>query len=456
MRRAALAVTVMLAAFAGAGGAVSETMSGALIRAYNNSPQINGERAGVRAVDEDVPRAAAGLRPKVSAEAFAGLTARRFSAPGIAPGSEGLRPRSVGVTVEQPLFDGNRARNSVRGAESNVLAARERLRLMEQTVLLSAVTAYMNVLRDAAAYNLQENNVKVLAEQLRQSRERFQEGQITQTDIAQAEARLASGRSQLSLAQANLEASKANYRQVIGVEASRLGPAKPVDHLLPGSVSAAQQIAQKEHPAIASALHGVDVAQIEVRILEGELYPSLSLVGSVGAQADVDARGERQTQASILAKLSVPIYSGGAPSARIRQAKELAGQKTLNLALVRDEVTANMRGAWSARSAIRQQITAAQQQIEAAQRALLGVREEARVGQRTTLDILNAQQELLNARIALIVAQRDLVVASYAVLAAAGRLSARQLSLRVNEYDPVVHFDQVKGRWGGVWTPDGR
>lgn len=435
---------------------LAETLPAALTRAYSTNPQLNMERAGVRAGDEDVARAAAGYRPKVSAEAFAGLAARRYSVPGQPSPTDPQRPRAGYLTVEQPLFDGNRTRNSVRSAEGSVLANRERLRLAEQSIMLSVVTTYMNVLRDMAAYNLQTNNLRVLDIQLQQNRERLNEGQITPTDVAQSEARLASGRSQVSLARANLETSQGEYRQVIGVEPTRLAPALPVDRLLPKTLREADLLAQQEHPAIAAALHGADVARHEVAVAEGELYPTLSLLGSVGGRADTEAPGERQTEASIVAKLSVPIYSGGATSARIRQVKELAAQRLLNTDLVREEVRANVRGAWSALTAVRTQIAAAREQINAAERALSGVREESRVGQRTTLDVLNAQQELLNARIALVVAQRDHVVASYSVLAAIGRLSMRTLGVKVHRYDPQAHFDQVKSKSGGVRTPDGR
>lgn len=436
--------------------AMAETLSAALARAYNSNPQFNSERAGVRAGDEDVPRALAGMRPKVAAEAFAGLEARSLSLPGEGRQAQGLRPRSVGVSIEQPLFDGFRTRNSVRSAEGNVLARRERLRLTEQTVLLAAATAYMNVLRDLAMFKLQGNNVAVLVEQLRQGRERYQEGQITQTDIAQAEARLASGKSQLSLAKANMENSLGVYRQVIGLEARSLNPGRPVDTLLPRSMLQAEKVAFAEHPAIAAALHGADVAKSDVLVLESEMYPSLSLVGTFSSRADNETRGERRASAALMAKLSVPIYSGGDTSARVRQGKETAGQKRLDVEILREDVRAGVRASWSALEAIKDQIKSAQVQIEASQRALLGVREEARVGQRTTLDILNAQQELLSARISLVVAQRDRVVASYAVLAAVGRLSARTLGLAVQPYDPSIHFDQVKGNWRGTRTPNGQ
>ena len=435
---------------------LADTLSAALARAYSANPQLNMERAGVRAGVEDVARAAAGFRPKVNAEGFAGLGSKRYSVPGQSSPMESQRLRSGYLTVEQPLFDGNRTRNSVRSAEGNVLANRERLRLMEQSILLSVVTAYMNVLRDMAAYNLQTNNLRVLEVQLQQNRERLNEGQITPTDVAQSEARLASGRSQVSLARANLQTSQGEYRQVVGIEPTRLAPAQPVDRLLPKSLQEADYLAQQEHPAIAAALHGADVARHEVAAAEGEHYPTISLLGSVGGRADTEAPGERQTEASIVAKLSVPIYSGGATSARIQQVKELAAQRLLNENLVRDEVRASVRGAWSALTAVKTQIVAAREQISAAERALSGVREESRVGQRTTLDVLNAQQELLNARIALVVAQRDHVVASYSVLAAVGRLSAQTLGISVDQYDPDIHFDQVKGKWSGTRAADGR
>lgn len=360
------------------------------------------------------------------------------------------------MTLNQMIFDGFRTRNSVRGAESQVLGAREVLRSTEQDILLDAVTAYMNVLRDTAILNLQRNNVELLSEQLAQTRERYEAGQITRTDVSQAEARRAASQSQLSLAEANLRTSIARYRHVIGAEPRTLAPGQPADRWLPRSLPAAVQVAVAEHPAVKTSLHSVDTAELEVKVVEGELYPSLGLSAGLSRRNDEESRGDRQTSAQVLARLSVPIYEGGEVYARTRQAKETAGQRRIEAEVARDQVRAVVLSAWGQLEATKAQITAAQIQIEAGQLALTGVREEARAGQRTTLDVLNAQQELLNARVNLVTAQRDRVVASYTVLAAVGRLSARVLGLKTSSYDAKRHFDQVKDLWIGVRTPDGR
>jgi outer membrane protein len=314
----------------------------------------------------------------------------------------------------------------------------------------------MNVLRDTAILNLQRNNVEVLQEQLRQTQDRFNVGEVTRTDVAQAESRLAGAQSQVSLAEANLRTSIAVYRQVIGVEPRQLAPGRPLDRLVPPSLDSALKIGLNEHPAILAALHGVDAAELAVKIAEGELAPQLGVSGSVAKRFDVRQPGDEAITASVVAQLVVPIYEGGRVYAITRQSKETAGQRRLEADSARDQVRAAVISSWGQLEAARAQVVAAQAQIAAAETALNGVREEARVGQRTTLDVLNAQQELLNARVNLITAQRDRVVASYSVVQSTGRLNSRSLALAVAHYSPKVHFDQVKDLWAGLTTPDGR
>lgn len=440
----------------------AETLADALMQAYRANPQLNSGRASLRAEDENVPRALSQFRPRANADAFLGYERRRsvqtsyeidngdFLEPKIVDSIMNTRgaPRSAILSVEQPLFDGFKTLNAARAAETNVFAGRERLKLLEQRVLFSAVTAYMNVLRDSAAVKLQQSNVAVLAEQLRQVKERYAAGQLTLTDISQAESRLAGGRAQLAAARGALEASLGAYRQVMGCEPRKLSPANPVDRLLPRTRAEAEAIAQREHPLVLAALHDADAADLDIKTIESEYLPSLSMTGDIYTQSDVSGGRTRAVGARVLGKLSVPIYSGGETSARVRQAKELAGQKRFDSDVARAELLALLRTNWGSLQAAKTQVSAAQAQIAAAERALAGVREEAKAGQRTTIEILNAQQELLNARIGLIAAQRDRVVASYAALAALGRLSARDLALDVDHYDPALHFEQVKDSWG--------
>jgi outer membrane protein len=455
---------VALAAFE---GARAETLESALARAYGNSPTLNAQRANVRGVDETVPQQKAGFRPRVNAAAeISGSVTEsnpdRRRATTVRSGSQ-----AAALEVEQNVFNGFITSNSVRQAESNVLGARETLRNTEQNVLFDSAASYMNVLRDTAILNLQRNNVEVIEEQLRQTQDRFNVGEVTRTDVAQAEARLAASRSQVSLAEANLRTSIARFRQNIGVEPRQLAPGRPLDRFLPRSVDSALLIAFNEHPAIIAALHGVDSAELQVRIAEGQLAPNLGISGSAswrntnssgGANVQQGTGGGsgEVTSASIVARLTIPIYDGGFAAAQTRQSKEQVGQTRLEAESIRDQVRAAVISSWGQLEAARAQVTAAQVQVEAAETALTGVREEARVGQRTTLDVLNAQQELLNARVNLITAQRDRVVGSYAVIQSIGRLNSRHLALKVDHYRPKLHFDQVKDLWHGLTTPDGR
>ena len=366
-------------------------------------------------------------------------------------------PRGAGITVTQTLFDGLRTTNNIRSAESNVFGSRETLRNVEQSVLQSGAQSYMDVLRDTAILDLRNSNIKVLEEQLRQTQDRFKVGEVTRTDVAQAEASVAGSRADYFAAQSQLQNSIASFRQVIGEQPTRLEPARPLDRGIPPSLENAIAVSQIEHPSIQAALHSVDVAGLQVKIAEGALYPTLSINGSAQQRYDVSNVGNTSVfAASIVGSLSVPIYEGGASYATIRQAKEQLGTAEFQVDVSRDNVRAAVISSWGLLVSSKAAVQADQAQVNAAEIALNGTREEARVGQRTTLDVLNAQQTLLNARVQLVGAQRDRVVATYAILASCGRLSASGLNLRLQPYNPTVHFDQVKDKWFGLRTPDGR
>ena len=434
----------------------AETISSALSRAYMGNPDLNQQRASTRASDEGVSRAKAGYRPQVAGTAQVGYARTEGSL-----FSESVRtntiPQAAGLTVTENLFNGNRTTNGVRQAESQVMQSREQTRLTEQNTLQNGATAYMNVLRDTAILELNKNNITVLEEQLRQTRDRFNVGEVTRTDVAQSESSLATARSNYFTAQANLQTSIANYRQIIGVEPRRLEAARPIDVLLPANLPSAISAGLSEHPQIQGAFHAVDAAQLQVQVNEGNLYPTLNVVGSV-MQSNQQQGFPNYTlfQGQVYGQLSVPLYSGGDTYASVRQAKEQLAQARLNADLQRDMVRANVVSTWGQLESAKAVIRSAQAAVKASEIALDGVREEAKVGQRTTLDVLMAQQTLLQSRVSLVTAQRDRVVASYAVFAAVGRLSAANLNLAVIQYDPTVHFDQVKDKWAGLRTPDGR
>jgi outer membrane protein len=360
------------------------------------------------------------------------------------------------VNASQTLFNGQQTANRVRDAESKVSQARETLRIMEQSVLLSAATVYMDVSRDAANLEVQQSNYHVLQRMLEDTNRRFDAGQITSTDVAQAEAQLAGGEASLHGAEATVMTTRANYRRIIGNDPGNLAPASPVERLAPSTLPAAVAMGISQNPSVTAAMYGVDVAQLDVRIAEGALWPSLTLQGSVQRQFEPTLLTPKLFTNEVSLNLSVPLYQGGAEYSSIRLNKEIAGQERLNVDQVRDQTQANVVQAWGQLQASKAQVAAADRQGEASERALTGVRNEALAGQRTTLDVLNAQQALVNARVSLITAQHDRVVASYSLLSAVGRLSAQNLALPVSIYDPSVHYHQVRDSWFGLRTPDGQ
>jgi outer membrane protein len=451
-----------------------ETLESALVQAYVNNPSLNSQRAAVRVTDENVPQALSGYRPRVSITGTGGQqslsSTSRVVSPNLpanvspnTPATYAVQsgyntPASYGATITQTLFNGFQTANKTRQAESQVQAARATLRVTEQTVLLNAATAYMNLLRDTAILDLQRRNVEVLQEQLRQTRDRFNVGEVTRTDVAQSESRLAAGRSQVLSAEATYKASAATYRQVIGVDPGKLTAGAPVDRFSPPNLPSAVGLATVVHPSISTAQFNVDAATQAVKVAEASLYPTVSVTGQYTKNYEVvgSLNTIENYQASVLGTLSIPIYQGGAEYSLIRQAKETLGQRRLDLDVARDQVRQTAVQAWGQLDAAKSNVDSTQAQVQAAEIALNGVREEARVGQRTTLDVLNAQQELVNARVSLVGAQRDRVVASYTLLASIGRLAPEVLGLRVPVYQPQIHYEQVRDNWVGLRTPDGR
>ena len=459
LRMTLLAAASLAALGAGAGRA--ETIGGALVKAYLTNPDINTQRAGVRVADENVPKANAGYLPTVEASGNIGIQrgqANIITGAGESPSTNFLaKPRGVALQASETVFNGSRTLNSIRQAESQVFGAREQLRNTEQNTLLSALTAYMDVLEDTAILGLDRNNVDVLREQLRETRDRFTVGEVTRTDVAQAEASLASAQAIALSAEATLQAAVARYRQFIGDQPTSLAPVKPLVRPLPKSLPEAIAISQIEHPAIGGSLHGIDAAQLQVKIAEGALYPTIGVSASVSQQYDVNGEpGIHVLSGQIMGQINIPIYQGGAEYAATRQAKESLSQQEIQTDSLRNQVRQAVVAAWGLNEASVGVVRAARAAVSANEVALTGVREEAKVGQRTTLDVLNAQQALLQARTTLVQAEHDQVVDSYSLLSAIGRLNIPTLGLSVAEYDPRVHFDQVKNKWIGLRTPSGQ
>jgi len=458
------AASALLFSLMGPIPALADTIEAALVRAYQNNPQLNAQRAQVRITDENVPQALSGYRPRVAVTASAGYQyTDSLSTQGGTPdvlvktNIHGANPpRSVGATVTQTLFNGQQTANRTRAAESQVSGAREALRSLDSTVLLSAATIYMDYLRDAAIVEVQKSNVRVLEQTLKQTRDRFNVGEVTRTDVAQSEAQLAAGKTQLLTAEANLTTTRGNFRRIIGNEPVNLAPGSPVDRYLPGSLPAAVELGLIENPNVTASMFGIDVSFLQVKVAEGALLPTVTLQAAVQQSYEQSLIQYRSFGASATAQLNVPIYQGGAEYSLIRQSKETLAQQRLALEQTRDLTRSNVVTAWGQLVAGKAQVASAQSQVQASEIALNGVREEAKAGQRTTLDVLNAQQALVNARVALVTAQHDRVVASYSVLDKVGRLSPATLNLATTVYDPSVHYHQVRDSWAGVRTPDGR
>lgn len=437
----------------------AETLQGALVRAYQTNPVLNAERARQRGTDENVSMALSGYRPQIAANLTPSLIAVRNLIPGGGTEQATLRGYTAQLTITQTLFNGFRTGNLVRQAESQVLSGKEALRGIEQSVLLDSVTAYMNVVGNQSLVEAQRTNVTFLRETLSTTRKRLEAGDVTPTDVAQAEARLARGTADLNAAEVTLAVSQATYEQVIGVPPGRLAAADPIDRLIPRSRDETIVQARRNSPAVTGATYDIDVAVYAVKVAEGVLYPTLTAQGSLLRERNTDPTSldmKGSDQASLMGNLNIPIYDGGQAAAQVRQSKEVLAQTRIVLDRVRTQINTASVAAWVSNEGAKIALTASESEVRAATIALEGVRREAQSGQRTTLDVLNSQQELTQARSRLIVAQRDRVVASYTLLAAIGRLDHKSLALSTPSYEPQAHYQQVRDAWHGLRTPDGR
>jgi outer membrane protein len=436
----------------------SESLPEALAKAYQTNPQLNAERARQRGTDENVPQALAGYRPQIVASLGVGLQAVRDLLPDNTIQGATLKPWTIGVTVTQTLFNGFKTANSVRVAELQVQSGREALRNVGQGVLLDAVTAYSNVLANQSLVEAQRTNVAFLRETLAITQRRLNAGDVTPTDTSQAEARLSRGLADLNAAEVNFAISQATYAQVIGSPPSQLRPAETVDRYLPHSRDEATTMAFKEHPAVMAAGFDVDVASTTIRVAESSLLPTISLQGSASHSVDSDPSLStfRTDQASVIGQVTAPIYDGGAAASQTRQAKELTTQSRLVLNQVRNQARTAAIGAWVSNEGAKIAVTASESEVKAATVALQGVQKEAAGGQRTTVDVLNSEADLISAKARLIGAQRDRVIASYTLLSAIGRLDVKTLGLNTPDYLPEVHYQQVRDAWHGLRTPSGQ
>jgi outer membrane protein len=442
----------------------AETMESALARAYRDNPQLNAQRAAVRVTDEYVPQALSGYRPKIGVITSVGEQYSQETevtpVPGAPPITTALSgaqlPYGYGISASQTLFNGFQNANRTRAAESQVSAAREGLRVIEQNILLSAATVYMDVLRDSGDVEIQRNYVDALRKVVQQTKVRFSRGDVTQTDVSQTETQLAGAENSLLIAEATLASSRANYEAIIGIPPHDLHPGAPVDGLAPPALLAAINVAMIQNPNMTAAMYGIDVAYLQVKINEGALFPTLTLQGVVQQNTAPALGVSQEFVAGLTGQLSVPIYQGGAEYSLIRQSKETLGQQRLTLDQMRRQTRAAVAQAWAQVEATKGEVRKAREQVAAAEAAVNGMLKEIRVGERTTLDLLINEQYLVTARTSLLTAQHDRVVSSYTLLSAVGRLLPDVLHLPTEIYDPQVHYQQVRDAWAGVRTPDGQ
>ena len=430
------------------GQAHGQTLNQALAAAYANSPVLRAERAGLRATDEQVPQALSNWRPTIDVTGDIERSDTFGSNRSFGSKDQVRTPRGVALNITQPVFRGLRTLAATRQAENTVKAARARLLATEQDVLLDAATAYMDVVRDQAVLDLDIGNENVLRRQLEAARDRFEVGEVTRTDVSQAEARLAGATAERIRAEGDLVASRAVYRNVVGEAPRKLTAPAPLGGL-PRDREAALDLARDDHPDVVSAVFDERAALDRVKGVGGELLPTVSLNAKVRRDFETIATKSQFEEQSIGATLTMPLYQSGAVYSRLREAKQTVGQERLEVTQARRDVVQGVTQAWQALQTARARIVSFTAQVRANGIALEGVKREAEVGARTVLDILDAEQELLGANVDLVGAQRDKVVAAFELKAAVGQLTARQLNLPVDFYDPERHYREVRDKWFG-------
>ncbi|MGB0855273.1 MAG: TolC family outer membrane protein [Pikeienuella sp.] len=434
---------VMAILSATAGFASAESLSDAFAAAYQSNPTLTAARAGLRATDEGVPAARAGQRPSITATATGQLNETdRANSP-----SDTSLPLTFSLNASQTLYDGGRTRNAIDSAISDVSAGRANLLSTEQNVLLQVVISYMDVRRDQQFVTLAENNVRLIREQLRAAEDRFAVGEVTRTDVSQASARLAQARSALAQQKGALVRSMQAYRRVVGNPPGALQE-PPLLPPAPDSLEEAIQEAMDYHPDIQVAQFIEEAARSDVRFAQGALLPTITLSGTVTVNEN-QALGNNSTTGVIQLQATVPIYQGGGEYAEVRRTREVVSQRMSQIHEATREIREAVENAWSDLEVARIAIRAGRQQVSAAQLAYEGVTEEAKLGARTTIDVLDAEQELLDARTDLVSSLRDEYVAGYTLLAAVGRLYVSNLDVAVEQYDPENHFNEVSETFYG-------
>jgi outer membrane protein len=445
-----ISVCTMPSAFA------ADTLTDALVKAYQSNPQLMSERANLRATDEEVAQAIARWRPTITLSGdYSRVESERKGPTAANPLGVNVESRtdpwSATVTAQQTVFAGGTILAQRRQADAQVRAGRARLHSTEQSVILDTVTSYMNVVRDESVVKLNQTNVELLKKQLEAAKARFDVGEITRTDVSQAEARLASGQFQLTSAEANLIASRTFYERTVG-EAPGTLETKPAVPEIPESEVAARATANNDNPTLVAAREAQEAADYAIDFAVGQMLPTVTVQASYGRSGQeygIETIGE---ETRVTAAARFPLYQGGAEWSNIRQAKELFNKSRMDTEFARRRTDEGVSNAWEAYRASKASVEANRQQVKASEIAFEGVQQELEVGSRTTLDVLDQQQELLNARVALVRSERDEIVAGYSLLASVGKLTAQELQLPVQVYDPKGNYDMQTWRPLGAAT----
>ncbi|WP_269716405.1 TolC family outer membrane protein [Caulobacter sp. NIBR2454] len=467
-RAGLLAAACSIGLVAGVGGAHAETLAEAIALAYQTNPTLQGQRANQRALDESYVQARTGYRPTVSGALGASYSHIKPGSPGqIDTNGDGVPDVTVGgstenntgsasLTVSQPLYTGGRVSSEVAAAEADVNAGRQNLRSVEQSVVGSVIQSYVDVRRDQERLRISQENVAVLQRQLDESNARFEVGEITRTDVAQSQARLAAARANLASSQAQLAVSRAAYAAVVGQNPGDLAAEPSLAQVLPATVDQAFDSAEQQNPQILAADFTEQASRARVAAAKAAHRPTIGLAGTLGytGHADPFDADEYDRQIRLSATANVPIFTGGLNSSRVRAAVERNNAARIAIETARRQVLQQVSASWNQLLGARANLVANEEQVRAARIAFEGVRQENQVGLRTTLDVLNAEQELRNAELALVTARRDEYVAASTVLSASGRLEARAIAADVPAYDPVVNFRKASTSVGWVpWEP---
>jgi outer membrane protein len=426
----------------------AQTLEETLAVAYTNNPDLRAARANLRVVDEGVPQAKAGWRPTVTSTISAGGT-YVDSQTSTSSSNRGSFPRTLSLTMTQPVYRGGRTKAAVRRATSDVQAERARMFTTEQGILLNAATAYVDTIRDESVLKLQINNLARLQKQLEATRDRFAVGEVTRTDVAQAESRVARAQADRTQAEGNLVSSRVVFERIAGIVPGALTqPRMAVG--LPESLEESVEYATGNNFSLVTAKFEELSAIERVTEVQGELLPTVNIVGLASHSQDSGGSSNESTSLTLEAQINIPLYQAGSVSARVRAAKEEANRRRILVESSRRAVVDNSARTYEAWTTAVARATSLSAEVDSAQIALEGVEQEATVGARTVLDVLDAEQELLDAQVGLVRAERDAFVASYQLLVSLGRLTAASLTLPVEVYDYDRHFLEVEDRFHGT------